>query len=111
MDAAQTYKEGEKLKAEGKLDEAIAKFRACLEQDESYVLAHHALAVTCCAAGQYEDSVKHARRACELEPNDAFSYMSLSVIYQRVFQGTQDTQYIQLAEDAMAKSHALSQRH
>jgi tetratricopeptide (TPR) repeat protein len=111
MQAAEVYKAGEKLKAEGRHEEACEKFRECLKIDESYVLAHYALAVSCCLTGQYEDAVKHAQRACELEPQDPFSYMSLSVTYQRTFQGTQDPQYIQLAEDAMARSHTLRQGH
>jgi len=107
MPAAETYQAGEKLKAEGKFDEAAEKFVQALQEDESYVLAHHALAVTYNRLGKYEESIRHAQRACELEPRDPFSYMSLSVIYQRTFQGTQDPQYIKLAEDAMARSHAL----
>jgi tetratricopeptide (TPR) repeat protein len=107
MAAAQSYQEGEKLKAEGKFDEAAEKFAAALQEDESYVLAHHALAVTYNRLGKYDESIRHALRACELEPRDPFSYMSLSVIYQRTFQGTQDPRYIKMAEDAMAQSHAL----
>jgi Flp pilus assembly protein TadD len=108
MEFADVYKAAEKLKNEGKYEEAAQKFLECLQLDETNVMAHHALAVTYTRTGQFEDAVKHARRACELQPNDPFSYMSLSVIYQRTFQGTQDHRYIQLAEDAMARSNALN---
>jgi tetratricopeptide (TPR) repeat protein len=110
MDAVQAYKAGEELKNSGKHDEAVAQFQAALQADPSYVLAHHALAVCYSHVGEHDKAVHHAQQACELEPQDAFSFMSLSVTFRRAFQGTGDHRYIQLAEDAMARSHALSGR-
>ena len=57
--------------------------------------------------GQHEDAIQHARRACELEPNDPFSFTALSVTYQRAFAGTNNMQYIRMAEDAMEQSRML----
>ena len=56
---------------------------------------------------KHEDAIRHAEKACELEPNDAFSFTAMSVTYQRAWQGTQNPQFIQLAETAMARAHAL----
>ena len=101
------YNEANTLKDDGNLEEAIAKLGELLEQDETYALAHSALAVVYGKVGKHEEAVAHAKRVCELEPNDAFSFTALSVIYQRAFAGTNRREYIQLAEDAMARSQTL----
>ena len=103
----EVYDAGDKLKAEGRLEEAVAEYRKCLEIDENYALAHAALGVVLQKVGKHEDAVKHAQRVCELEPNDPFSFTALSVIFQRAYAGTGDQQYIQLAEDAMARSRMI----
>jgi tetratricopeptide (TPR) repeat protein len=104
----QLYNEAQQLRAEGKLNEAVEKYRQILSQDPNFVLAHHALAVAYCSLGNFDAAIEHALKACQLEPNDPFSYMALSVTYRKAFQGTQEYRYIQLAEEAMARSHALS---
>ncbi len=109
-DVVALYNEAEKLKDDGKYDEAIAKLNELLEQDADYTLAHMALAVLYGRVGKHPEAVQHGQRACELEPEDAFSFTAMSVTYQRAFAGTQNHQYIQLAEDAMAKAHALQVR-
>ena len=57
--------------------------------------------------GRHEDAVASGQRACEIDPSDPFHFTALSVTYQRAWQGTQNQQYIQLAEDAMARSRML----
>ncbi len=105
--AQQLYAEAEKLKDEGNYQEAIGKMSEALAEDESYVLAHLGLAVLYGKVGDHESAVKHGQRACELEPNEAFNFTAMSVTYQRAYAGTQNTQYIQMAEDAMARAHML----
>ena len=105
------YQEAEKLKDEGKLDESIAKMIEILARDESHVLSHLALAVVYGRVGKHEDAVRHGQRACEIEPTDPFNFTAMSVTYQRAWQGTQNQQFIQLAEDAMAKAHMLEGQH
>ena len=104
------YNEAEKLKDEEKNEEAIAKLNELLQQDESYTLAHLALAVLYGKVGKPEDSVRHGQRACELEPDDPFNFTAMSVTYQRAFQATQDPKYIHLAEESMAKAHSMGTR-
>ena len=101
------YNEAEKLKDDGKHDEAIEKLKEVLEQDESHVLSHLALAVVLGKVGEHEQAVKHGQRACELDPEDPFNFTAMSVTFQRAFAGTQNHSYIQLAEDAMARAHML----
>lgn len=110
-DASALYDEADKLKDAGDLDAAATKLHQALEADASYALAHTALAVVEQRRGNHEDAIRHAVRACELEPNDAFSYTALSVTYQKAYAGTGDTSYIQLAEDAMARSNQIAAGH
>ncbi len=98
------YDQGDALKEEGKFEEAVERYQAALELDPDYALAHSALAVVHGKLGQHEKAVEHAQRVCELEPQDPFSYTALSVIYQRAFAGTGRREYIQMAEDAMARA-------
>jgi tetratricopeptide (TPR) repeat protein len=106
-DVHSIYDEGERLKDEGKLTEAVEKYLEALEADSSFALAHLALAVVYGRLGDHEKAVQHGERACELEPEDPFSYTAMSVTYQRAFAGTQNREYIPLAENAMARAHAL----
>ena len=104
---SEMYNEAEKLKDDGQLDEAIAKLKQLLETDPSHVLSHLALAVIYGRVGKHDLAIEHGRRACELDPSDAFNFTAMSVTFQRAWQGTQKQEYIQLAEDAMAQAHAL----
>lgn len=110
-DAVALYDEADKLKDEGKLDEAVAKLNESLQADANYPLAHSALAVILQKLGRHEEAVQQARKVCELEPNDPFSFTALSVTYQRAFAGTNNMQYIRMAEDAMEQSRMLQSRH
>lgn len=102
------YNEGEVLKDSGQLDAAIEKLKEVVATDESHALAHSALAVLYGKVNQHDKAIAHAVRTSELEPTDSFSWTALSVIYQRAYAGTNNQQYIQMAEDAMAKSQSMT---
>ena len=108
-DAVTLYDEADKLRDAGKLEEAVAKLHEVLAVDEKYALAHSALAVVQQKLGKHEDAIKHAQFAAELEPNDPFSFTALSVTFQRAYAGTNNMEYIRLAEDAMERSRQISQ--
>jgi tetratricopeptide (TPR) repeat protein len=109
-DLTTLYDEADKLKDEGKLDEAVAKLHEALTVDPNYALAHAALAVIVQRLGRHEEAISHAKKVCELEPDDPFSFTAMSVIYQRAFAGTNNMNYIRLAEEAMDKSRILQAR-
>lgn len=106
-DLHQLYDQADRLKDEGKYEEAVAQLEEILKQDETFALAHSALAVLLGRMGRHEEAIAHGQRVCQLEPNDPFSFTALSVTYQRAFAGTNRREYIQLAEDAMARSQTL----
>jgi len=97
----------EKLKDEGKLDEAVVILNDILTEEPKHVLTHLTLGRIYTLQGKFDEAVEHGRKACELEPLEAFNYTALSVTYQRVFAGTGEHKYIQLAEDAMAESRRI----
>lgn len=94
------YSAAESLKNEGKLAEAVASLEGLVADEPGFTLAHSALAAWCTRLERHEEAIGHARRACELEPNDPFSYTALSVACMR---GGRITE----AEDALARSRTL----
>ena len=107
MDINATYQEAEKLKDDGKYDEAIEKLEALLAEDGKHVLSHLTLAVLYGRVGQHDKAVSHGQQACELEPSDPFNFTAMSVTYQRAYAGTQDQRFIPMAEEAMEKARVL----
>jgi tetratricopeptide (TPR) repeat protein len=103
----QLYNEADQLKDQGKLTEAIDRLQQLLKIEPNHVLSHLALSVLYGKAGDHDQAIEHGLRACEIDSNDAFNFTAMSVTYQRAWQGTQRGEYIQLAEEAMAKAHAL----
>lgn len=106
--ANELYDEADRLKDEGQFDAAIEKLLELLTVDPTYVVAHSALAVLYGKVNQHAKAVEQAVRVSELEPGDSFSWTALSVTYQRAFAGTNEHRYIQMAEDAMAKSKSMT---
>lgn len=105
--ALELYNQADQLKADGKLEEAVASLREAVEVEPSYALAHSALAVTLQRLGKHEEAIAHGQKVCELAPDDPFSFTAMSVTYQRAYAGTDDQKYISLAEEAMEKSRIL----
>ncbi|QDV64693.1 tetratricopeptide repeat protein [Crateriforma conspicua] len=101
------YNDVEKLIDEEKFEEAIKGLEEIVAQDDSFVLAHLALARVYTKTGQHAEAVQHGEKACELEPNESFNFTALSVTYQRAWAGTQDQEFIRKAEDAMARAQTL----
>jgi len=101
------YNEADQLKADGKLEEAVAKLYEAIEADPTYSLAHAGLAVILQRLGKHDEAIEHGKKLCELAPDDPFSFTAMSVTYQRAYAGTDNTSYIALAEEAMEKSRIL----
>lgn len=106
-DIVQKYNAAEKLKDEGKNEEAIAILEQILEEEPNHVLSHLTLGRIYTLQGKFDQAIAHSQKACQLEPTEPFNFTAMSVTYQRAFAGTQDHKYIQLAEDAMAESRRL----
>ena len=94
------YAAAERLKDGGDLAAAVAALEHLVAEHPDFALAHSALAAWCTRLERHEDAVRHARRVCELEPGDPFSYTALSVACMRAGR-------IPEAEDALARSRML----
>lgn len=106
-DVHSKYNVVEKLIDDEKFEEAIAGLTEIVAEDDSFVLAHLALARVYTKTGQHDLAIQHGEKACEIEPTDPFNFTAMSVTYQRAWAGTQEQQYITKAEDAMAKAQML----
>lgn len=94
------YAAAERLKDAGDLAGAVAALEAVVADHPGFALAHSALAAWCTRLERHDDAVRHARRVCDLEPGDPFSYTALSVACMRAGR-------IAEAEDALARSRML----
>ena len=94
------YTAAEKLKSEGKLAEAVAALEALAADEPGFTLAYSAMSAWCTRLERHAEAVQHAKRVCELAPNDPFSFTALSVACMRAGM-------IPEAEDALARSRVL----
>ena len=98
------YAAAENLKDAGDLPAAIAALEAVVKEHADFALAFSALAAWCTRLERHEEAVRHARRVCELEPADPFSFTALSVACMRAGR-------IAEAEEALARSRMLQGGH
>lgn len=77
------YDEAIELQQQGKMEEAVGKLHQLLGQDASYALAHAALSVFYSKLEKHDQAVEHAKNVCELEPEDPFSFVAMSLICQK----------------------------
>ena len=107
-DAQSIYDEANKLIQEQRLDQAVEKLQAALEIDPDHVLTLLALSRWLSVMGRHDEAVRHGVRACELDDKDPIHFTVLSVTYQRALAGTGNMEYMQLAEQARDRAHALT---
>jgi Flp pilus assembly protein TadD len=79
----QLYDEAIQQQQAGMLQEAVGKLEGLAVAHPDYALAHAALGVFYGQLGRHDAAVEHARKVCQLEPDDPFSYMALSLVCQR----------------------------
>ena len=94
------YDEAIALKGEGKDDEALAQLEALAVDEPDYALVHSALSVFYGKLDRLDDAVEHAQKVCELEPNDPFSFVAMSMACQKAGKLSE-------AEEAMAQARQV----
>jgi len=73
--------------------------------EPGYALAHAALGVFYGKLGRTDEAVEHAQRVCELEPDDPFNFMALSMICQRSGQIREAEQALGIAMEKQWAAH------
>jgi Flp pilus assembly protein TadD len=94
------YDEAVKLQQEGDTEGAVGRLQELLDQHSDYALAHAALSVFYSKLEKHEQAVEHARRVCELEPEDPFSFVAMSLICQKAGQLAEAEQALMQAREA-----------
>jgi tetratricopeptide (TPR) repeat protein len=69
---------GTELQAQGKLDEAIALYRAALARDPNDAVTRGNLGAALAAKGELDEAIAQYRAALDLAPNDADSHYNLA---------------------------------
>jgi Flp pilus assembly protein TadD len=77
------YDEAIALQEKGELPAAIDKLKSVLAENPDHALSHSALSVYLGRLEQFDEAVVHAQRVCELEPDDPFSFVAMSLICQK----------------------------
>jgi uncharacterized protein (TIGR03032 family) len=81
---AQTYfSQGNQLHSQGKLEEAIASFRKCLELEPTHLPARYNLGVTLGDLGNYPEAITELEAVIRAEARHADAYNSLGFIYSK----------------------------
>lgn len=95
--ADELYEQAIKERDGGDKRAAVETLKRALALDPEFLIGHNLIAKLYADLAMADDAIVHAKRVVELEPNDAFSYTALSVIYQRCG-------YIPEAEEAKARA-------
>lgn len=77
------YDHAIELQQAGKIDEAIAELENLVKDFPDYALAYAALSVFYSRQGRHKEAIQAGERVCELEPDDPFSFVALSLIAQK----------------------------
>jgi Flp pilus assembly protein TadD len=77
------YDEATALRDKGDKPSAVAKLEEAVAINPKFGIGHGMLAKLYADLAESEKAIEHAKMVVELEPDDAFSYTALSVIYQR----------------------------
>ncbi len=69
--------------AEGKIDDAIAKYREAVTLDPSFADAWEGLSMALADKELWDDALTAAKRVVDLTPDEQLGYTNVSRIYQR----------------------------
>jgi Flp pilus assembly protein TadD len=81
--AHELYDAAVDLRDAGDKPGAVAKLEEAVALDPGFAIGHGMLAKLFADLAESDKAIAHAKKVAELEPDDAFSYTALSVIYQR----------------------------
>lgn len=96
----ETYDEAIRLQQQGDMEGSVGKLQELLQQHSDYALAHAALSVFYSKLEKHDQAVEHAQRVCELEPEDPFSFVAVSLVCQKAGRLSEAEQALMQARQA-----------
>jgi len=72
--------EADKLREQGRLEEAVAKYRESLQYNPENVIAHNGLGITFYKQGKLIEAISAYHQAIQLNPNEGACYSNLAVV-------------------------------
>jgi tetratricopeptide (TPR) repeat protein len=81
--SAELYDQAVDCIAEGKLDEAINKYKAAVALDPGFADAWEGLSMALADKELWEDALDAAKKVVELNPDEQLGFTNVSRIYQR----------------------------
>ncbi len=76
------YDQAVDLVAEGKVEDAVARYREAIALDADFADAWQGLALAYNDLQRHPDAIEAAKKLCELTPDDVLAHTTLSRIYQ-----------------------------
>ena len=77
------YDEAIEMQQQGRIEEAVEKLCELVAAEPDYALAHAALSVFYSKLETDDKAVEHGQKVCDLEPEDPFSFVAMSLICQK----------------------------
>ncbi len=71
------------LVADGKHEQAVARYEQSLAADPTFTEAMHGLARALQDLNRFDEAIAVAQRIAEIDPDDVLAHTSLSVLYQK----------------------------
>ena len=99
------YDEAVAIQQKGNLEEAVGKLRELLDAHPDYALAHAALSVFYSKLEKHDEAVEHGQKVCDLEPEDPFSFVAMSLICQKAGRLQEAEQALMQARTAQVAAH------
>ena len=81
-DKYDVYDEAIDLVAEGRTDDAVAKYREAIALDAGFADAWQGLALALQDLGRHAEAIEAGKKVCELCPDDVLAHTTLSRLYQ-----------------------------
>lgn len=100
-----TYDEAIQLQQAGEVEQAVEKLHQLLNEHADYALAHSALSVFYSKLEKHDEAVQHSAKVCELEPEDPFSFVAMSLICQKAGRMAEAEQALMMARQAQMAGH------
>lgn len=76
------YDQAVDLVAEGKVEEAVARYREAIDLDADFADGWQGLALALNDLGRHQEAIEAATRLCALTPDDVLAHTTLSRMYQ-----------------------------